>query len=58
MVWLNYLRKFAIPAALVECAFIDNDYDALLLMNKQPEIAAAIARGVTDYWVEMNKALA
>ena len=52
---LCVLKSTAMPAALVECAFIDNDWDALLLMNQQTEIAAAIARGITDYWVEISK---
>jgi hypothetical protein len=30
-------------------AFIDNDEDAYLLINRQDDFAAAIARGVTDY---------
>jgi N-acetylmuramoyl-L-alanine amidase len=42
------------PAVLVETAFIDNDIDALLLMNHQQEIAAAIARGITDYWQQLQ----
>lgn len=50
---LCVLHSTTMPAALVECGFIDNDMDALLLMNHQQEIAAAIARGVTDYW-QMN----
>ena len=37
------------PAVLVETAFIDNDEDALLLMNHADDFAAAIARGITDY---------
>ena len=53
--WLC-MRVFSfMPAALVECAFIDNDWDALLLMNQQTEIAAAIARGVTDYWQKISR---
>ena len=52
---LAVLRSTIMPAVLVETAFIDNDIDALLLMNHQQEIAAAIARGVTDYWVNTKK---
>ncbi|WP_027407171.1 N-acetylmuramoyl-L-alanine amidase [Anaerovibrio sp. RM50] len=51
---LCVLRRTQMPAVLVETAFIDNDIDVLLLMNYQEEIAAAIARGVTDYWVNIN----
>jgi N-acetylmuramoyl-L-alanine amidase len=51
---LAVLRSTIMPAVLVETAFIDNDIDALLLMNHQQEIAAAIARGITDYWVQIN----
>ena len=47
---LAVLKGTTAPAVLVEAAFIDNDLDALLLMNQQQEIAAAIARGITDYW--------
>ena len=36
-------------ACLVETAFISNDKDAQLLINKQDDFARAIARGVTDY---------
>ena len=38
---LAVLRSTIMPAVLVETAFIDNDIDALLLMNHQQEIAAA-----------------
>ena len=49
------MRVFSfMPAALMKCAFINNDWDALLLMNQQSEITAAIARGITDYWVEIS----
>ena len=37
------------PAVLVETAFIDNNEDALLLINNADDFAAAIARGITDY---------
>ena len=36
-------------AILIETAFIDNDDDALLLINNQDDFARAIARGITDY---------
>ena len=44
------LRCTAMPAVLVEAGFIDNEYDARLLMGHSEEIAAAVARGVTDWW--------
>ena len=34
---------------LVEMAFIDNDSDAALLVDRADEFARAIARGITDY---------
>ena len=43
------LQHTAMPAVLVEVAFIDNDADAALLVNNWDDIARAIARGVTDY---------
>lgn len=46
---LIVLKHTYAPAVLVEMAFIDNDGDAELLINKQDEFARAIARGVTDY---------
>ena len=52
---LAVLRSTIMPAVLVETAFIDNDIDALLLMNHQQEIAAAIARGITDYWQQLQR---
>ena len=52
---LCVLRATEMPAVLVECGFIDNDTDALILMNFQKDIAAAIARGVTDYWQKISK---
>lgn len=46
---LTVLKHTAMPAALVECAFIDNDDDAKVLVTSLDDIARAIARGVTDY---------
>ena len=46
---LAVLRDTTMPAVLVETAFIDNKSDALLLMYKKDEFAAAIARGITDW---------
>lgn len=40
------------PAALVETAFIDNAADARLLVYREDDFAAAIARGITDYVAE------
>ena len=52
---LCVLRSTEMPAVLVECGFIDNDYDALIMMYRQQDIAAAIARGVTDYWQKISR---
>ncbi|MCR5175701.1 MAG: N-acetylmuramoyl-L-alanine amidase [Anaerovibrio sp.] len=52
---LAVLRGTTMPAVLVETAFIDNDLDALLLMNQQQDIAGAIARGITDYWQKNSR---
>ena len=41
-------------AVLVECAFIDNPSDEELLRNRQDDFARAIARGVTDYELEVG----
>ena len=46
---LYVLNNTAMPAILVELAFISNDYDEDLLANYQDAFARAIARGVTDY---------
>ena len=46
---LIVLTHTDMPAVLVETAFIDNDVDAALLVDKADEFARAIARGVTDY---------
>ena len=46
---LLVLKYTDMPAALVETAFVDNDNDMMLLVNKWDDIARAIARGVTDY---------
>ena len=46
------IRWTACPAVLVETAFIDNDEDAALLVERADDFARAIARGVTDYLAE------
>ena len=46
---LIVLSHTDMPAALIETAFIDNDADCDLLLNKEDEFARAIARGITDY---------
>ena len=46
---LTVLKRTHMPAVLIETAFIDNDEDALLLINHADDFAAAIARGITDY---------
>ena len=47
---LAVLKYTTMPAVLLEVAFIDNAEDALLMMFHHKKIAAAIARGITDYW--------
>ena len=44
---LTVLRRTDMPAVLVEVAFIDNEADAKLLINKKDDIARAIARSVS-----------
>lgn len=43
------LKHTKMTAALVECAFIDNIDDETILIQNKDQIAAAIARGITDY---------
>ena len=45
---LIVMKHTDMPAVLVETAFIDNDDDCELLVNKQDDFARAIARGITD----------
>jgi len=47
---LAVLKYTDMPAVLVETAFIDEAQDAVLLRDRQDDIARAIARGVTDYF--------
>ena len=47
---LTVLRRTDMPAVLVEVAFIDNEADVKLLINKKDDIARAIARGVSDFY--------
>lgn len=53
--YLFVLRNTSMPAILIEIAFIDNFEDNQLLVNKQDEIARAIARGITDIELEAEK---
>ena len=46
---LAVLNGTDMPAVLVEMAFIDNPDDAILLRDRQDDLARAIARGVTDF---------
>lgn len=46
---LTVLKRTDMPAVLVELAFIDNDEDANLLIERQEDFSKAIARGITDY---------
>lgn len=49
------LREVECPSILVETAFLTNEHDAQILMNKKDEIARAIARGITDYFEVENE---
>lgn len=51
---LAVLNLAICPAVLLEMAFIDNDKDCSLLTKHIDDIAAAIARGVTDYEVQLE----
>lgn len=44
------LRAPEMPSVLIETAFISNNDDAVLLRDSPEIFAAAIARGITDYW--------
>lgn len=46
---LCVLRETAMPAVLVEIAFISNEHDAFILANRKQAISDAVARGITDY---------
>jgi N-acetylmuramoyl-L-alanine amidase len=46
---LFVLRNTAMPAALVEVCFMDNDYDLRRYMGRAEETAAAIATGIIQY---------
>lgn len=47
---LAVLRATAMPAVLVEMAFINNVEDAKLLIDYEDEFARAIARGISDFY--------
>lgn len=51
---LYVLTHTDMPAVLVELAFITNDKDCRMLIDQQDELARAIARGVTDYELEVS----
>ena len=51
---LIVLHATAMPAVLVEMAFIDHLPEAKLLIEKADVFARAIARGITDYEAEMQ----
>lgn len=46
---LYVLTNTAVPAVLVELAFITNPSDEEILANAQDAMARAVARGITDY---------
>lgn len=48
----HFVTKYTdCPAVLVETAFIDSPDDAKLLVDREDDFARAIARGITDYYV-------
>ena len=48
----HFVTKYTYcPAVLVETAFIDNPNDAKLLVDREDDFARAIARGISDYYV-------
>lgn len=51
---LYVLAETAMPAVLIELAFVSNAEDAELLRTKQNEFAKAIARAVTDYQLKLE----
>lgn len=52
---LAVLKHTRMPAVLIETAFISNPQDAAKLKNMKYTIAAAIARGITDYEKALTK---
>ena len=52
---LVVLRKTNMPAILVETAFIDNERDAELLLNRSDDFARAIYEGVTEESVKESE---
>ncbi len=51
---LYVLNNTDAVSVLVETAFVDNPYDEELLRTRQDDFARAIARGVTDYELEVG----
>lgn len=45
----HVVRESSMPACLVEMAFISNERDAQLLINRQEQYAIAMAKGLLDY---------
>lgn len=50
---LYVLKATNMPAVLVELCFLSNSDDVELLIDNKKEFAAAIARAVTDYQIDM-----
>lgn len=48
---LYVVRNTNAIASLVEVGFISSELDENILINKKEEISAAIARGITDYFI-------
>ena len=52
---LYVLNRTNMPAVLVELAFISNEDDVQMLIDNKEEFAAAIARAVTDYEIDITQ---
>lgn len=46
---LSFCMLTDMPAVLVECAFLDNFDDAVILMENKEEVADAICKGIVEY---------
>lgn len=51
---LYVLKQTAMPAVLIELAFLSNEWDANQLRYRQEDFAKAIARAVTDYQLKLE----
>ena len=47
---LSFVMLTDMPAVIVECAFLDNYDDAIILLENKEEIAKAICQGIIEYF--------